>query len=184
MKGEKTMEKILNSIKQCLDSGNSLAALFLTVTLPDICGSIEESEAGNGDRYKNWCNTYLKEKYEFEWSDYPTIANKMHIPDIVKENGKHFITILPSHCLFYLRCSLLHEGSQQIEIINGKPKGNFMHQFEFTNNIEEHCHVKYYNATGKISLVLHTRTFCMDICKTVENWLKDHPTTLPLNIEE
>jgi hypothetical protein len=48
------MKHLLKSVRDACDQGNWYAAIFLTLSLPDICGKLEDPKAGNGDRYKAW----------------------------------------------------------------------------------------------------------------------------------
>jgi len=56
------MENIIKAVKQAINCKNWFAALYISLTLPDICGAMENPEKGNGFRYKNWYGKYLSEK--------------------------------------------------------------------------------------------------------------------------
>lgn len=58
------MEQLLQSVEDSLRNRNWLSALFVAVTLPDICAASEGLISGVGDRYRDWFNRYLKKKYD------------------------------------------------------------------------------------------------------------------------
>lgn len=58
------MNELISAIKQDLNDRNWFAALFLTLTLPDICGAMESPTDANGKRYKRWYENYLAESYQ------------------------------------------------------------------------------------------------------------------------
>lgn len=55
------METIIKSIRQAVLNKNWFASLFICLTLPDICGAMENPTDGNGKRYKAWYKKYLAE---------------------------------------------------------------------------------------------------------------------------
>ncbi len=57
------MNDLILSVKQAISNKNWFAALFLSLTLPDICGVMENPNKRNGDRYRCWYNKYLLQKY-------------------------------------------------------------------------------------------------------------------------
>lgn len=58
------MDKFVNSARCAIESKNWFAALFLSLTLPDICGKLQNpNEKNNGKRYRSWCEKYLNESY-------------------------------------------------------------------------------------------------------------------------
>jgi hypothetical protein len=56
------MEGLISAIKQAINCENWFAALFISLTLPDICGAIENPKMENGKRYQSWFNKYFPQK--------------------------------------------------------------------------------------------------------------------------
>lgn len=178
------MERLIKSIRDSLLYGNNVAAVAMAVMLPDICGKVEWPEAYSRERYTKWCNANLKEMYQSDWSNLNSIATLMKIPNEKNEDGTYRMTFLPSECLYQLRCSLLHAGTSELELDDdGTPLGKFNNEFEFLERPDMKVSVKYENATKKIIVSFDTTTFCENMCKAVELWLKDHPTNLGLRIQ-
>jgi hypothetical protein len=57
------MKILISSVQQAISNKNWFAALFLSLTLPDICGSLESPSSKVGERYKKWCSKYLINQY-------------------------------------------------------------------------------------------------------------------------
>ncbi len=45
------MQQLLSGIDDCLSKKNWFGALFIAISLPDICGATEDKIKGNGARY-------------------------------------------------------------------------------------------------------------------------------------
>ena len=62
------MNTIIQSAKQCLNKENYTAALFICLSIPDICGNLERKENRNHRDskigYIKWFNKYLRNKYQ------------------------------------------------------------------------------------------------------------------------
>jgi hypothetical protein len=80
----------LDSIRAAVDDGNWLAALALTLMLPDICASIETPNESVGQRYTKWWRKNFRKRCRY--GNWPS--------DHVK--GEE---------VYLLRCAYLHEGS-------------------------------------------------------------------------
>lgn len=82
------MKDLISSAQNALDQGNLYGALYMCLTLPDICAKLDNpSEKSSNKRCVKWFNDYLKEKYE---------------------------GFLEAEDFYALRCSALHEGSDKI----------------------------------------------------------------------
>lgn len=90
------MNSFLDALEMAIETENWYSALFLALTLPDICGKIDEPTTKSSNRYINWYNKYLLEGYTF----------RIEIRDEKREapliTGKDF---------YALRCAVLHAGS-------------------------------------------------------------------------
>ena len=94
------MKRFTDSGRKALDQENFYVALSLALTLPDICGSIENPGPGKSrPRYENWCKKWLEPKYTSPaWWGVP--------------QARVFLT---ARDCYQLRCSLIHSGSADIE---------------------------------------------------------------------
>ena len=79
---------LFDEIEQTLQSRLYLAALFMTLTVPDICSSLEvdNPDKNVGDRYRKWCRNNI------DLSQFSLIS----IDDIYR-----------------MRCKALHNGQAQ-----------------------------------------------------------------------
>jgi hypothetical protein len=146
-----TICNISNSIKISLDNEAFYAALITTLTLPDICGKIEYPNKTPKDRYIDWFNKYLYEKYN-------------------QRGYNNSIDFLVAENCYALRCSLLHEGETEI-LTQKSRKGDLNRIFFHTNKYDTgHCNL---NPDGIEGLFLNINRFCYDVIEAVENWLKD-----------
>lgn len=141
--GKNYMDKILNSINNSLYQKNWYAALFMSLTLPDICSSLEFGK-GDGNRYSQW----------FE------------------NNLKQYAGFLSGDDCYALRCALLHQGKDDIsDQIKRDVLEHYVfltsgaHRNLFKGND--------FNGVKKSFLQLNVGTFCKDMVSSVENWLTE-----------
>ena len=144
------MEEFIEAIKRALNDKNWYGALFISLTLPDICGKIEHPSLGSEKRYKDWFGTYMGAKYITQST-----------------------TFLSSSDCYALRCALLHEGSDDITKQHSQ---KILEKFIFMT-AGPHCTYMQDNYVNgqrvKTSLQLRVDKFCKDICGSAELWLKD-----------
>ena len=132
------MRHLLEQIKKGLDNNLYYLSLFVALALPDICGAINsENGEAHRNKYIEWFNKYVAEKY----------------------NG-----FLSGEDCYYLRCSLLHQGSSQH--IKSKYSRILFIEPAATTNIF-HCNIL------NDALNIDVRIFCNDIIEGVEKWLKE-----------
>lgn len=120
------MKRFTNSIRLSVQNKNWFSALFLTLCLPDICGSIETPNEGAQKRYERWFNDNLKVKYPAE--------------------------LFSSQDCYYFRCSCLHQGidnhaklsSERIHFIVPPTNNSIVHLNSLKNviqmQIDTFCH--------------------------------------------
>lgn len=93
------MKRFTDAGRASIKSGTLYAALSLALTLPDICGSLEDPGPGKSKRrYERWCEQWFDLKYRIS----------------VRNVGDP--THLRPEDIFQLRCSLIHSGSAEVEI--------------------------------------------------------------------
>jgi len=146
------MENLLDSIRKALTQNNLYIALFASLTLPDICGKIEFPNKVSSIRYIEWFEKYLPKYNRF---------------------------LSGSDC-YALRCSLLHEGSDNI---SDQQIQQVLEHFIFLSS-GGHCNVvlnSYVGTQNKESfLQLNTLKFCEDICSAVDIWKRDVSTSIEI----
>jgi hypothetical protein len=139
------MQSLIDAVRGCCTQGNWYAALYVALTMPDICGKLEDPTATHsGPRYKRWFDKYLAPIYT---PDFP-------------EPGFQYLTA--DDC-WALRCSLLHDGSDEISAQRAR---RVLTQFKFTTN---KIHL---NLVDDV-LVLNVSRFCNEMVSGVEAWLRD-----------
>ncbi len=102
----------LEAIKKAYLDGNYIAALALTLTLPDICGQVEFPELNGrghvGERYKKWFDLHLKQYYDEDGimhTDIAALDNKMK-------------RVFNAEICYALRCAVLHSGNDDVNWAN------------------------------------------------------------------
>lgn len=144
------MKRLIEAVENSLKSQNWYGALFIALSLPDICGKMETPDKFSGERYINWFDRYLLDKYSSEVG-----ANRI----------KH--TFLNGSDCYALRCALLHEGvgdisAQKAQSVLARfhfvfpPQGGMIHCNQFND-----------------ALQLQVDIFCKDVCEGITAWLKD-----------
>lgn len=135
------MDNILKSIRNALQEENWYAALFVTLTLPDICVALESNKSC-GEKYSQWFESHLTEYQGF----------------------------LSGNDCYALRCSLLHQGKDDISdqrlrdalehyvFLTKGPHCNLWKDSEI-------------NGVKTSFLQLNVGKFCEDMCLAVEKWL-------------
>lgn len=88
------MEQFTGAIRSCIDTNNWYGALFISLSVPDICGNITYPDLRGSnhtkERYNRWVNEYLSQYLK-------------------NEHGKIPI-IMTADDFYQIRCHLLHEG--------------------------------------------------------------------------
>lgn len=90
------MDVLLNEINQTLKSKCWLAALSLSLSIPDICGQLEYPEITGkgsvGKRYRKWYDSFIIKYYKYD--------------DFV---------LFPGDQCYLLRCKFFHSGNNNID---------------------------------------------------------------------
>lgn len=129
------MKDLLDQIERALDANLYLLALLGSLVIPDICGALG-SEDGRA----------LREKY-IEW---------------FKKYAANICPFLSGEDCYYLRCSLLHQGSSQHER-SGYSRVLFVEPTATTNVF--HCNVL------NDALNIDVRIFCLGMVAAAHRWL-------------
>lgn len=136
-----TIENFLKSIGKSIETENYYAALGIALAMPDICGKLEFPAKSSKIRYKEFFDKYMSEFYKS--------STTVHLSS--------------SDC-YALRCSFLHEASDNIIQQNAK---EILSKFKF---ITLPIHNLLIN--NEI-LCLNVNNFCTDIIFCVDRWLND-----------
>jgi hypothetical protein len=139
------MERFLASIARSITTKNWYAALSLALILPDICGWLEDPGKGSKQRYTEWFDKYLQQKYK----------NALFGPDIAFLTG--------GDC-YALRCSLLHEGADEISRQRAREVISRITFSTTGSNL-----IKVDNEV----VLLNVSAFCNKVCEAVRSWLAD-----------
>lgn len=145
------MERFVEAIRNAIKQKNWYAALFMALTLPDICGRLENPKNGSEARYVAWWKKYLEKKYTNPPNRFRQVAQ-------VNLSGGD---------VYALRCALLHEG--QDDILNQRARVALSKFHFITPPANGVIHGNYTNN----AMQLQVDIFCNDICEGVLRWLED-----------
>jgi hypothetical protein len=137
------LQLILDSVRAAVTSENWLAALALTLTLPDICSSIEDPD--QKCRYSKWWDNNCRASYRDG------------------DGEKDCVTGVE---VFLLRCAYLHEGSDSSDPKQVQKYEATVDRFNFVLSNDSSSHLKI----DGTRVLLDARTFCLDMCLRVEEW--------------
>lgn len=134
------MERFLDAGRKSLAAGNTMAALFVAIGLPDICGSLISPTVGNGQRYRDFAAAWIKKL----------------IPDLITAAE-----------LYALRNSLFHAGSDEINkaeiarfVLMDRPRGlPVIRQLGTVDGV---------NIPG--SIIINAPLLCSEIFEGVDAW--------------
>ena len=159
------IQQIIREVRTAIENDCYIVALMGALTLPDICGKSAYPSLKVGARYAKWCDTYV----------YPT---KGRI-DREEESVDCGITDICGQIIYSLRCSLLHQGSSDIDgekcavedfELRIQPKNEFDIYVDnfgaiWSNDDFEH---------RERHMRLHIRNICRDICNAAELYYQSH----------
>ncbi|MBI2302920.1 MAG: hypothetical protein HYU66_28780 [Armatimonadetes bacterium] len=155
------MRPYVNAIRQSLRTENWYSALFVALSLPDICGSLERPQEYSKVRYVDWYRRYLSPAYAAS-PDHPFLS--------------------PEDC-YALRCAMLHEGASDLtaqrsrdildEVCFVSPVSGGLGGFVRVGHCFRLTNVAINEREFSSAVCLHVTAFCEDVCKGVEKWLCD-----------
>ncbi len=144
--GEFAVDQFTSSIRQAITQGNWHAALYVSLTMPDICARLEsENERTSSTKFIAWFDRYLAQRYKSELG-----------------HSEEHVFLSGSDC-YALRCAMLHEG---VSDISSQRLQETLSRFHFSV-VGSHC-----NQFDSV-LQLDVPTFCNDVCNAVDQWLGD-----------
>lgn len=93
------INRLIEDVNKALDAEAYMAALSLVLTLPDICAKAEyDNRLKNSERYIKWFDEYVG-----QYEKAPVKSEEMEMHSL---NGK---------VVYQLRCSVLHQGTLNID---------------------------------------------------------------------
>lgn len=135
------MQNIINSVYSSIEQKNYYAALFVSLTFPDICAALEHGKT-SGATYASWFNANLSQYAKF----------------------------LSGNDCYALRCAILHQGKDDIsdqkmqEVLE-----HYVFLTDGSHcNLFKDCVI---NGEKVSFLQLNVQKFCKDMCNAVEKWL-------------
>ena len=141
------MDNFIKALERSIETENWYSALFISLTIPDICGKIDEpNESSSKKRTINWFDKYLLKTY--------TINSRGQ--DVVFLNGSDF---------YSLRCSYLHEGRDDISEQRAR---EVLNKFRFVQPIRNG--VVIHKNLVRDTLQLQVDQFANEILNAVKLW--------------
>ncbi|MCK4089647.1 hypothetical protein HCY66_06050 [Acinetobacter radioresistens] len=169
------MQNFIEALEKCVQTENWYGALFIALTLPDICGKIEFPEFRRpGPRYEAWFDKYLSKFYCDEnrlhtHSDQRIAAIQNSIPPHIGKRKR--FAYMTGKDLYALRCAYLHEGSDELSgqtvektlqrfVFWQPPKGCVFH-----NNIRDD--------NGDMTLQIQISVFVDNVIEAIKAWINE-----------
>jgi hypothetical protein len=149
---EKKILGFTDAVKRAIENENWYAALAVSLTLPDICGKLQDENLSSNKRYVKWFNEYLKKEY----TSFVGADRREH----------QFLT---GEDMYALRCSYLHAGEVNIE---SQWIRKVLKDYKFVAPDKKHNNFIHRNQIND-TLQLQVDQFCLDVCKAIESWVED-----------
>jgi hypothetical protein len=150
--GSSRMKRFTDAITKAVTDKNWLAAVALSLTMPDICGRMEQPKHGSEKRYKAWWDKYMLDRYS------STILNRHRV-------------FLSGADAYALRCAYVHEGGGNT--LNQRAREALTHFHFVTPNERLSIHNMRLSSQGNARLILQVDIFCQDVIGAVGRWSND-----------
>lgn len=145
------MNNFVTALDKAIKDKNWYAVLFISLTIPDICGKIDEPNKHSKVRTINWFNKYLKPIYTSKIG----FDHKEHV-------------FLSGADFYALRCAYLHEGS---DVIESQRARETLDKFVFIQSISGRRFV--HRGQHDNTLHLQVDEFGKEVMSAVASWLDD-----------
>lgn len=161
------MQRFTKAIELALDNKNWHAALTVALTLPDICGKLENPQASVKIRYSDWYDRYFKN------------GSLERHPEHIKKSVSEENSFLNGKDCYLLRCAYLHSGNDDItdqpvkkaELKGQQIDSDVLTRFHFSKPGTNFIHNnKIISKDGVTTLQLQIDEFCKDMCNSVKKW--------------
>lgn len=145
------MNNFVQALDMSINTQNWYSVLFISLTLPDICGKIDEPSKNSKERTINWYNKYLKQAYTHRFEQ----DGSVHV-------------FLSGSDFYALRCAYLHEGSDDIKTQRAQ---EILEKFRFVQPMSDKSFI--HRNQNNSTLQLQVSQFGRDVMEAVNSWLKD-----------
>ncbi len=143
------MKRFTDAIRTAVENKNWYGALMIALTMPDICGKLENPKLNSKTRSIKWFKTWMESVY------------------IVTGYDRKRTLFLCGDDFYSLRCSLLHQGEDNIEEQKAR---KILNKFHFITPPSGNSVIhRNYNSTKQI-LQLQVDKFCYEIIRAVNQW--------------
>jgi hypothetical protein len=148
------MKRFTDAGRRAINDGNLYSSLSLALTLPDICGSLEDPGPGKSQsRYERWCRRWLESKF--------THKNPLTGASMV---------FVRAEDVFQLRCSLIHSGSAEFNVDKRTGVDRFIF-FDHTTGTHLNKFTKcVFNGVEANLVQLKADKFSEEIFRAVDEW--------------
>lgn len=154
------MKDLTDAVKKAIIDQNYHCAMFIALSLPDICGSIETPKERNGIRAKRWFKEYMgtrympQTRYDVMLNFKPETIPKLSQADVESLKREPAEVKLTPELFWSLRNAFLHEASDK----------------DKTNNFHiTHSKTPMMEING--AFMLSSIVFCEDMCEAVSKWI-------------
>lgn len=142
------MQRFTNAVRAAVEAENWYAALSMALSLPDVCGRLEQPTLGSKERYVSWCQRWLEPKYTSRLGPERTL----HV-------------FLCGEDCYALRCSYHHEGGGNILEQRARKA---LHDFHFITPPANGSLI--HNNQVNNTLQLQVDIFASDVATAVDAW--------------
>lgn len=146
------LNDFISAARRAAEDDNWFAAVPLALTLPDVCGAIDEPDTRSRGRYIRWWDAYMARRYVV-W------------PDGDEDPQWEPFTYLPGTDAYALRCSYLHAGTDQIE---GAKTAHRRIRF-----LGPPTPLAFGYDRSTLTLNIGLEQFVEWVCLAVETWMRD-----------
>jgi hypothetical protein len=143
------MRRFTESIRKSIAAQDWYGALSTALTLPDVCGRLENPTMGSKARYVEWFQQWLQPEYTLK---------------IGPDEEEH--VFLHGEDCYALRCSYLHEGGSNIEEQRAQKALEDFHFITPRPGCYVHCN------QSNNTLQLQVDVFCNQIADAVDRWFE------------
>lgn len=138
------MDQFIKSIRKSVEDKNWFSALFMAISIPDICGGLTKNpKKGHKKRFFDWFDNYLAPEY----------------------------TYISGEAFWQLRCSIFHSGTHIDKKLKKALSGA---ELLIVTYEESPFHDSFVRWDKNRSFVfLRIDVFCEDVCNAIKQWEKD-----------
>lgn len=141
------MKRFTDAVRSAVATKNWYGALAMALTLPDVCGRLEQPTVGSGARYAQWFGQWVQPIYT-------------HLVGAAREPH---VFLSGADC-YALRCSYLHEGGGDIAHQRARQVLDDFHFITPPQSGMVHCN------QANSTLQLQVDIFCGDVAAAVDRW--------------